>query len=168
MSNLLIVGAGQFGVMVKEIAHSLCRFDKIDFIDDNSEMAIGSLDDCERLFDQYRNAVVAIGDPELREAYTQRLKDIGFDIVSVISPCASVSPSATVMGGAIIEPLAAVQSHSVISTGTIVSSGAIIRHDALVGAYCHIDCNSVVMSGSAVDPGSKVDACSVYHNNKFN
>ena len=47
MNNLLILGAGQFGLMVKEIAESMSCFDKIDFLDDNNEIAIGKLCDYE-------------------------------------------------------------------------------------------------------------------------
>ena len=47
MNNLLILGAGQFGLMVKEIAESMGCFDKIDFLDDNNEIAVGKLCDYE-------------------------------------------------------------------------------------------------------------------------
>ena len=34
MKNLLIIGAGQYGVVAKEIAESMKCFEKIDFVDD--------------------------------------------------------------------------------------------------------------------------------------
>ena len=39
--NLLILGAGQYGQVAKEIAEETGYFDKIAFLDDNSEQAIG-------------------------------------------------------------------------------------------------------------------------------
>ena len=34
MKNLLIIGAGQYGMVAKEIAESMKCFEKIDFVDD--------------------------------------------------------------------------------------------------------------------------------------
>ena len=39
--NLLIIGAGDYGQIAYEIAEAMERFEKIDFLDDNSELAIG-------------------------------------------------------------------------------------------------------------------------------
>ena len=43
MNNLLIIGAGQYGAMIKESARALNEYDKIDFLDDNSVLAIGKI-----------------------------------------------------------------------------------------------------------------------------
>lgn len=44
-NNLLILGAGEFGHVVKEIAEDIGIFDKIDFLDDFNPLAIGRFDD---------------------------------------------------------------------------------------------------------------------------
>lgn len=164
MNNLLILGAGQFGLMVKEIAESMSCFDKIDFLDDNNEIAIGKLCDYEEFAFEYRYAIVAIGNPEVRLAYIEKLREAGFIVAVVASPEAYIAPSAKVMKGSIIEPMAVVQSNSEVSVGTIVSSCAVVRHNAFVGDVCHIDCNAVVMSGSVVPAKTKVEACTIYKN----
>lgn len=38
--NLLILGAGQYGYVAKEVAESMGHFEKITFLDDNNERAI--------------------------------------------------------------------------------------------------------------------------------
>ncbi|MDP4117851.1 MAG: hypothetical protein Q8873_01510 [Bacillota bacterium] len=40
--NLLILGAGQYGMVAKEISESMEYFYKIDFLDDNNEFEINS------------------------------------------------------------------------------------------------------------------------------
>ncbi|MBQ8404602.1 MAG: hypothetical protein IJX55_09320 [Clostridia bacterium] len=164
MNNLLILGAGQFGLMVKEIAEDMNCFDKIDFLDDNNEIAIGKLNNYEKFSREYRYAVVAIGNPEIRLSYIQKLEEACFIVAIIASPNAYIAPSAQIMKGSIIEPMAVVQANSAVAVGCIISSGAVIRHNAFVGDVCHVDCNAVVMSGSVVLAKTKVEACSVYRN----
>lgn len=47
--NLLIIGAGQYGALAKEIAEVMKCFEKIDFLDDNSELAIGKISEMEKI-----------------------------------------------------------------------------------------------------------------------
>lgn len=47
--NLLILGASGHGRVVKETAEAMNVFDEIGFLDDNSEMAIGKLNDVSEL-----------------------------------------------------------------------------------------------------------------------
>jgi UDP-3-O-[3-hydroxymyristoyl] glucosamine N-acyltransferase len=164
MNNLLILGAGQFGLMVKEIAESMSCFDKIDFLDDNNEIAVGKLADYEKFAFEYRYAVVAIGNPEIRLSYIQKLAEACFIVAVIASPQAYIASSAQIMKGSIIEPMAVVQVNSVVAIGSIISSGAVVRHNAFVGDVCHVDCNAVVMSGSIVPAKTKIEACSVYRN----
>ena len=162
MNNLLILGAGQFGLMVKEIAESMGCFEKIDFLDDKNEIAIGKLSDYEQFAAEYRYAIVAIGNHEVRYSYINKLTEACFIVAVIASPEAYIAPSAKVMKGSIIEPKAVVQANTVVSIGSIISSGAVIRHNSVVGEACHIDCNAVVMSGSTVPAKTKVEACKVF------
>lgn len=160
--NLLILGAGQFGVMVKEIAESINCFAKISFLDDFSEQAIGKIGDYALFADEYQCAIVAIGNPTLREKFIQDLVDFGFKVPSLISPYACVFSSASVGKGSIVEPMATVQSNATLGDGCIVSSGAVVRHNAVVGAFCHLDCNSVALSYAEIPQKTKVSCCQIY------
>lgn len=64
--RLLILGAGEYAWIVKELAQ--CTYDKIDFLDDNSDVALAKLDDCKRLvgkYDEYRYKVKKIYDNDV-------------------------------------------------------------------------------------------------------
>lgn len=160
--NLLILGAGQFGKMVKEIAEDTGRFEKIDFLDDNSTQAVGTLSDYARYVSEYACAVVAIGNPDVRLSYLSQLESAGFTIETIVSPRAYVSPSAVLLAGTVVEPNATVQTGAYISKGCILSSGAVVRHNALVEEGCHMDCNSVLMSGVRLPSKTKVAALAVF------
>ena len=40
-NNLLVIGAGQYGMVAKEIAESMGKFGRIDFLDDHNPVAVG-------------------------------------------------------------------------------------------------------------------------------
>lgn len=160
--GLLILGAGQFGMMVKEIADSLDMVSKIDFLDDNNPIAIGRLCDFPRFVDSYPLAIVAIGNSMIRLDYANLLEKAGYTVPALISPRAFVSDSAVVSSGCIIEPMAVVQTRAYIGKGCIISSGAVIRHNATVEDGCHCDCNSVVKSNTILPRGSKLDCGKIY------
>ena len=65
--KLLTIGAGGYGRLVKEIAE-LTGFSKPDFLDDNSPLAVGKIDELEKIEDKYDGSIVAIGKyKDLRE-----------------------------------------------------------------------------------------------------
>ena len=146
--NLLILGAGEYGRLVKELARN--QFIRIDFLDDNLSIAIGKLNEYINLKDKYQNAFVAIGNNEVRSKWIDRLEKSGYKMPIVISDRAFVSPSAIIESGCIIEPMAVINSNAKIEKGSIISSGSVVNHNAIVHKYCHIDCNAVVGAGAVV------------------
>lgn len=164
MSNLLILGAGQFGFMVKEIAESTGEYEKIDYLDDFNPVAIGKLEELSGYANQYEYAIIALGNPDTRQIYFEKAKR-HFKMATLISPFAHVSKSSRIGLGAIIEPMAVIQSGSFVGEGCIVSSGAIVRHNAKVGSFCHLDCNSVIMSNMSLPDKTKLACLTVYKNN---
>lgn len=146
--KLLILGAGQYGKLVKEISSS--QFDVIDFLDDNSLESIGKLDDYQKFVNIYEYAIVAIGNNEVRLLWLNKLVNYGFKIPKIISDKAYISPSSLIEDGVIIEPMSVIQAESVVRFGSIISSGAIVNHNSVVLKGSHIDCNSVVGAGAVV------------------
>ncbi len=158
VANLLILGAGQYGSVAKEIAVDMKGFRKIAFLDDNSSDAIGKIESYRDFADEYDCAFVAIGNSELRVRLLQELEQAGYQTVSLIHPMSYISPSAEIGAGSSVEPFAVVQANTVVEKGCIVSSGSVINHNSLIGVGCHIDCNSTVPSNSTVDPFTHICA----------
>ena len=157
MDNLLIIGAGQYGEMLKESARALNLYDKIDFLDDNSDEALGKIADYEKFVQTYECAIVAIGDSDIRLDVTQKLKAAGYKIETFVSRRAYVSPSAKIAEGCVIEPMSVISTDVEIGRCTIISSGAVVNHNSTVAEGCHINCNATVRSNSSVPAKTKVD-----------
>lgn len=79
--NLLIVGAGIYGVVAMEIAESMKCFEKIAFVDDNKKTTpngievVGTTTDIDSLVCEYNNVIVAIGNPEDRLTLIRNLEE---------------------------------------------------------------------------------------------
>ena len=161
--NLLIVGAGIYGLIAKDIAVDMACFDKIGFIDDNAKTAmdgsavLGTVADMNTLQQQYDAVVVAIGNPEVRLkilAYVEA--NTSYKTVSLIAPQAFVSSAASVAPGCIVEPMAVVHARSVLETGAVVSAGAVVNHGGHLLPGAHADCNATVAGFATVAANTKV------------
>lgn len=153
MKSLLIVGYGGYGQVVKEIA-AMQGYDRIDFIDDNNPQAVGTTKQIEQLEAQYDGSIVAIGNPELRNLFFERLKNP----VTLIHPSAVISDSASIGAGCVIEAGAVVNTSSVVKSGCFICAGAVVNHNAVVSEFCQVDCNAVVCAGAEVPAETKVES----------
>ena len=151
MQNLLILGAGQYGMVAKEIAESMRKYDHIDFLDDNNPVAVGKLGDFENLSNVYDSAVVAIGNSDFRLKLIEELRNRGYNIPCLIHERAYVSPSAKIGMGSFIEPMTVVHTEVVVETGCIISAGVIINHNSTIHKGCHINCGCVVKARAVID-----------------
>lgn len=161
-NNLLILGAGQFGQVAKEVAESMGRFGRIAFLDDNSDLAIGKLEDREKFVAEFSYAFVAIGDSDLRLKYIEKLEESCFVIAVLVSPKAYVSPSAQLMKGTIVAPGAVVNANSTVAVGCFVCAGATVDHNSFVGDGCQLDCGSVVGSNAILLAKTKLNYNEVF------
>lgn len=150
MKKLLILGAGQYGMVAKEIAESTGEYSSIAFLDDSNPTAIGNIQDFEKFRDEYTHATVAIGNAVLRLDLLNKLEQCGYHIPVLIHPTAYVSPSAVVEAGSFIEPMAVIHTETVIGKSCIISAGTIVNHNSKVGEGCHLNCGTIVASNSAI------------------
>ena len=153
--KLLIVGANEYGQLIKELAKS--RYPVVDFLDDDSPVAIGKIDDMERYRPDY-DAIVAIENPYKRKSLYEKLDSYGFRIVSIISPRSYFSKISTIEPGCVIEPMAVISANAIIKRGTFINAGAVINHNAIVNEFCQIDCNEVVCAGVVVPAYTHMDS----------
>jgi len=160
--NLLILGAGQYGLQVKEIAEAMGIYEEIAFLDDVNPVAIGPLNACNSYVSDFSNAVVAIGNPDVRLSYLKLLQKIGYQIPVLKHPSAVILNSAVLEDGCIIEPLAVINANVKIGSGCLICAGAVVNHNAVVGDVCQVDCNAVVPARCIVPLGTKIPCGSVY------
>ncbi len=152
--RLLICGAGQYGLATKEIAEAMDIFSQIDFLDDQSNIAIGKLSDIDKI--EYDAAIVAIGAPYIRKSLLEKIDKPA----TLIHPNATVMPSAQIGSGSIIEAGAVVCSNAKIGAGCIVMTNAVVGHDAEVQECCQLKYNCTIPERCIVPACTKVD-CNV-------
>ena len=154
--KLLIVGAGGYGLLVREMAEA--QGYKVDFLDDNSPLAVGKVENLEKIEGEYDGSIVSIGNPEIKQKILRRMKNL----VTLIHPTACVSVSAVIGTGCVIEANTVVNSNAVVNDGSFICAGAVVNHNAVVGKFCQIDCNAVVAVGAKVPESTKVQSCTVF------
>ena len=160
--SLLILGAGQYGHVVRETAEATGRFSRIAFLDDNNPMAAGKMEAFASFRKEYDCAFVAIGNPQLRLRWLEKLEAAGYELPVLIHPRAYVSPSAILGVGTVAEPMAVVNAGAVVEKGGLLCAGCVVNHNAHVMSCCQIDCGAVVASNAVVPEGTKVHSGTVF------
>ncbi len=159
MLSLLIIGSGQYGQLIKDLAITL-GYEKIDFLDDNDEQAIGKISELESIQDNYTQAICSIGNPDLRENFSKRI----INNAILINPKSYIANNAKIGKGCVIEANTTINTNTVIEDGCFICAGSVINHDSKVGKYSQVDCNSVVKG--IVPEHTKIKACSLWEGNK--
>lgn len=162
MGKILIVGAGQYGRLVKEIIYACGCYDDIGFADDKADCAVGTIAELELLRDRYDSAVVAIGDCRTRAQLIDKLDRLGYDLPIIVHPMACVSPSAQIGKSTVIEAMAVINSEAKVGVGCIISAGAVLNHNCCVKSFCHINCASVVGANAVIEEYTKSEISAVY------
>lgn len=91
-----------------------------------------------------RYAVVAIGENRIRQRVAAHAEALGFELVTIVSPAASVSRHAQLGRGVVVMAGAVIQAGASIGALAIVNTGATIDHDCMVGEAVHVAPGSTV------------------------
>lgn len=162
--NLLILGAGSQGHVVRETAEAIGIFEEIAFLDDNLELpgVLDTLANFRNYLEAFPVAFVAIGDNELRRTLIERLEQAGFIVPVLRHPTATISPTAKAGAGTIFEAKTIVNASVNIGKGVILASASIVDHGATVGDYVHLAAGAMVQKGAKVPDGIKVSSGTIY------
>ena len=144
--NLLILGAGGQGQVVKELAQDVGIFKRIAFLDDdpNNPYAMDICDNCWKYVDEYPIAVPSVGNNVLRQRWIEMLVRYGFILPTLVHSTATVSPSAEIGYGTVVEAKVTISANAKIGMGCIISSGAIIERNVTIPDWTHIECGTTV------------------------
>lgn len=144
--NLLILGAGGQGQVVKELAQDVRMFKKIAFLDDDphNPYAMDTCNNCYKYVDEYPIAIPSVGNNVLRQKWIEMLVQYGFIPPTLAHSTATVSPSAEIGYGTVIEAKVTISANAKIGAGCIISSGAIIERNVTIPDWTHIECGTTV------------------------
>jgi len=166
-NNLLILGAGSQGPVVREIAEALGVFSEISYLDDdvNNPLAIGPLSDYKRLRGKYHAAIPSFGDSVLRREYFDKLRAAGYAIPRLIHPSATISASNVKLGnGVVVEAKVIIANDVSVGDNVILSAGCVLDRECHVERDCHVGCACTVTRGSTVPEKLRIPAGTVYDN----
>ena len=86
----------------------------------------------------YGRLFVAIGANRLREKLAGMALELGYELVSAVSPHAIISPTARLGAGIAVMAGAIINANAVISDLAIINTGAVVDHDCQVGRAAHV------------------------------
>jgi len=162
MEEILLIGGGGHCKSVIDVIEQENRY-KIAGIIDKKELIgecvlgykiIGCDDDLNRLFGDYQNALVTVGQMKsnhLRILIFDKLKNIGFKLPTIVSPLAYVSKHTEIREGSIVMHQALINANVKIGKNCIINTKALIEHDCIIEDNCHISTGSILNGGVRVE-----------------
>ncbi|HEX2921593.1 MAG TPA: NeuD/PglB/VioB family sugar acetyltransferase [Bacteroidales bacterium] len=108
---------------------------------------IASDDDLPKLAKDYVNFFITVGHVKnvtTRRNLYNKLKELGLNIPSIISPLAYISKHSTIQEGCIIFPFSVIDVDAEIGKNCIINHSSIIGHGAIIEDHCHISANCVL------------------------
>ena len=147
--KLLIVASKRYGDYVKEIAESMGCFEKISFVDNDREGAIGKLEDVESFYPEYNCAIAACDDGTERLEWNKKLEAL-YNVPVLFHMDSTISPSANLMPGCIVEPRAVVGCGSTIGQATVIGANVVVEPYCFIGDSCTLKSGTIVKSTSMV------------------
>ena len=158
--RLIILGAGGHGKVVADLARQTGQYEKIFFLDDNSQDA-EVLGKCSQYL-EFQSADTemypAFGNNEMRLDWMKKLSDAQIAFPRLIHATAYVSPTAEVEAGTVVLPLAIVNTDCHIRSGCIINCGSIVDHGCVIEEGVHISPGTVIKAENRIPRATKIEA----------
>ena len=159
---LLIIGAGGHASVIIDAVRQQGRYTVVGVVDDRIRSAsvlqcpvLGGRDVLDNL-ELPRRAVVAIGSPQIRQEWHERLVALGFQLPYVVHPSAIVGAEVELGAGTVLLPGAIVNARAEIGRGVIINTGASIDHDCRVDDFVHVAPGAHLAGGVRVGARSHI------------
>lgn len=184
MKALLLIGGGGHCRSCIDVIESCQHYFVAGIVDRDAQAGttvlsypmLGNDDDLPRLLKKYPAALITVGQIKSAESRVRlfgRLKALGAELPSVISPYAYVSRHALVAAGSVVMHGAILNASASVGENCIINSQALIEHDTVVEANCHISTGAklnghvhvqsgcFIGSGAIVREGVRIGANSI-------
>ena len=172
-SKILLIGGGGHCRACIDVVEQEGHFEIAGIVDNSVEelgdhlfgyAVVGTDDDLPALRNEYEYAFVTIGQIKstaVRVRMVQRLKQLGFELPTFISPTAYVSKHAWIGEGSVVMHGAVVNAGASVGAHCILNSQSLVEHDAIVGDHVHISTGARINGGSSVGAQSFVGSGAV-------
>jgi len=154
--KIAIFGASGHGKVVADLAE-LQGFEVV-FFDDNYPQkrnvehwpVIGDFRDLLKASNEFKNAIVAIGNNVTRTKLCKSLVENGFCLPVLIHPRSCISKYAQIGEGSVIFANAVINAFAKIGNYNIINSCAIVEHDCALDEGVHLSPNVALAGGSII------------------
>jgi len=183
MKKLIVYGAGEFGSLIANVLSYHDDLQIVAYGDDDPQKSADHIDGTpvfgqEDLLDfakqnNIKLAITAIGNNTLRAEKFNLLKNIGFQMISIVHPQALIDSKVSYGDNVIIEMGTAIHTHSTIGNNVFLGGEALIGHHNTIGNHVLVGGNvsfggSVVVEdyvslgvGASIKPGIRLGKSSV-------
>jgi sugar O-acyltransferase (sialic acid O-acetyltransferase NeuD family) len=173
MQKLLIIGASGHGKVVADAAFTGKEWNEIAFLDDRYSMmgnvlgrpVLNSVSQAVKYRDEYRFAVVAIGNNKRRMELHHNLELLGFQLATIVHPMAVIGMDVSIGAGSVVFANAVINVASEVGKSCIINTSSSIDHDCSLGDGVHVSPGASVAGGVVVGHrawigiGSSVTQC---------
>lgn len=160
--RLVILGFGGHARSVADVALS-CGYSDLLFIDSNAragEQFLGYpvVNTLNGYICEGQVAFPAAGDNQKRSQQCIEIQNLGLDLVTLISPLASIGIGSSISAGSFVGHHAHVGPMAKIGPGCIVNTGAVVEHESEIGEFSHVSVNAVIAGRSRLGMFSMLGA----------
>lgn len=164
MKRLAIIGAGDLGLQLANLAKSTGEYELAGYFDDTRAAGslvgdapvLGGVDAIEALHGQglFDCVVVAIGYKHLavRRGLHQRLRD-RIPFATLVHPSAIIDPSCRIGAGAVVYPGCVLDMEVELGQNALLNVGCVIAHHSRIGDDCFLSPAVSVAGFVTVGPG---------------
>ena len=164
MIQIIGLGAGGHSKVVIELARATAKYEIVGLLDPRPELQgirVADVPVCgdDDLLKDFRQqgighafiGVGATGDPSRRVLLYEQLRQLEYEVVTLVHPRAIVSPSATVGQGTTVMAGSVINASALLGSNVIVNSGAIVEHDCQIRDHSHIAPGARLAGGVIVE-----------------
>ena len=162
MDKILLIGAGGHARSCIDVLEEENQFEIAGLIEKGKSISneslgypvIGTDDDLKVLRQQYKNALITVGQiksPKIRIKLYKLLKELDFTLPVIVSSQAYVSKHAQIGEGSIIMHGVIINANAKIGNNCIINNRALIEHDAVIGDHCHIATGAIINGEVSVE-----------------
>lgn len=156
--KLFILGAGGGGQSIAEVAELLGKWKSISFVDDRwpeQQQAgrytiIANIQSLETINMDDFEAIIAVGNNQIRQKWQQLLLDLSIPITTIIHPQTVIAPSAKIGQGVSIMAGCVIGTNTIIQDGAILNMGTLLDHDVIIEAFAHLSLGVKVAGGKII------------------
>ncbi len=170
MSRIILVGAGGHARSVVDSVLAAGANEVVGFVDNKpcSYRGITTVGDDSCLPELYKGGVTHafvclgyLGVGDRRQQIALRLRQIGFELATIVDPTAVVASDASIGSGSFIGKQAVVNANAVVGEMAIINTSAIVEHDCRVGNYAHVSVSAILCGGVSVGEAALIGAGAV-------